>query len=432
MHDVYIQCIVASMGDETHPQAQDIVPLGRVAGYCLAILSFAAAVIHFAVAAGHFQQYWLFSLSMLVIAWLQTIWAVVVIVRPSRPLLRAGAVLNAATLAGYLITRTTGYAIGTAPREAGLSAFGAVFCAAFEAVVVAGCAWLLTARAEHYVRHQQLIAVPAATAAMTAVVLGVALATAVRSAPGASAASAASAAGPGARAAAGSMPGMRMPAAAAQSIRLVNDTPAGDISMPDASMQMMTGMRMASSAPCTTTPTAAQQRAVVSFVDASWAGARKYHSLAAARAAGYRPITPTGADVVHYLNRAYYRATLDGGAVLNTADPQSLVYANTPRGAVLVAAMYITSQGGPTPQPGGCLTQWHVHTNLCLTSVLDVVGAVGPGEAPCPPGSVNRVTPAMIHVWFVPIPGGPTAIDAPDQQVVQAAEQVAAPANGTA
>jgi len=64
--------------------------------------------------------------------------------------------------------------------------------------------------------------------------------------------------------------------------------------------------------------------------------------------------------------------------------------------------------------------------------VLDVVGAVGPGEAPCPPGSVNRVTPAMIHVWFVPIPGGPTAIDAPDQQVVQAAEQVAAPANGTA
>ena len=225
---------------------------------------------------------------------------------------------------------------------------------------------------------------------------------------------------------------MRMPAAAAESIRLVNDTPAGDISMPDANMQMMTGMRMASSAPCTATPTAVQQRAVVSFVDASWVGARKYRSLAAAKAAGYRPITPIGADVVHYLNRAYYRATLDGGPVLNTADPQSLVYANTPRGAVLVAAMYITSQDGPTPQPGGCLTQWHVHTNLCLTSALDVVGAVGPGEAPCPPGSVNRVTPAMIHVWFVPIPGGPTAIDAPDQQVVQAAEQVAAPANGTA
>jgi hypothetical protein len=94
--------------------------------------------------------------------------------------------------------------------------------------------------------------------------------------------------------------------------------------------------------------------------------------------------------------------------------------------------MYITSQRGPTPQPGGCLTQWHVHTNLCLTSALDVVSSVGPGQPTCPPGSVNRVTPAMIHVWFVPIPGGPTAIDASDQQVVHAAEKVAAPANGTA
>jgi hypothetical protein len=61
-----------------------------------------------------------------------------------------------------------------------------------------------------------------------------------------------------------------------------------------------------------------------------------------------------------------------------------------------------------------------------------VVGEVGPGNATCPAGSVNRVTPAMIHVWFVPIPGGPTAIDAPDPQVVQAAEQVSAPPNGVA
>jgi hypothetical protein len=39
-------------GNETQPQAHDVVPLGRVAGYCLAIMSLAAAVIHFAVAAG--------------------------------------------------------------------------------------------------------------------------------------------------------------------------------------------------------------------------------------------------------------------------------------------------------------------------------------------------------------------------------------------
>jgi hypothetical protein len=167
-------------------------------------------------------------------------------------------------------------------------------------------------------------------------------------------------------------------------------------------------------------------------VDTSWQDAKKYQSLAAAKAAGYVPITPVGLPVVHYMNKASYRATLLGGPVLDLTEPQSLVYANAPKGAVLVAAMYITSPGGPTPQPGGCLTQWHVHTNLCVTRSLGVVGELNSGTSACPAGSQNRVTPPMIHIWYVPVPGGPTAIDAPNQQVVQAAEQVAAPKNGTA
>jgi hypothetical protein len=43
----------------------------KVAGYCLAILSVATAVIHFAVAGEHFQEYWLFGVFMLTVAWLQ-------------------------------------------------------------------------------------------------------------------------------------------------------------------------------------------------------------------------------------------------------------------------------------------------------------------------------------------------------------------------
>ena len=200
--------------------------------------------------------------------------------------------------------------------------------------------------------------------------------------------------------------------------------------MPDADMQMMTGMRMASSAACTALPTAGQERAAVTLVDTSWRDVQKFRSLAAAKAAGYTPITPTGARVVHYLNLRYYLATLEGGPVLNSAEPQSLVYANTPRGAVLAAAMFISPKGRGTPQPGGCLTQWHVHTNLCQSRFGVVVGLVT--AAGCPAGSTNKVTPPMIHVWFVPIPGGPTAIDAPDAQVVRAAEQVSSPPNGRA
>jgi hypothetical protein len=234
-----------------------------------------------------------------------------------------------------------------------------------------------------------------------------------------------------------SMPGMNMsaPATSASSVRIPTTTPAGDITMPNPNMQMEGGMKMASSAACDATPTKAQQNAAVSLVDNSWAGASKYQSLAAAKAAGYIPITPTGRRVVHYLNLADYRATLMGGPILATSAPQSLVYANTPKGAVLVAAMYITSPHGATPQPGGCLTQWHIHTNLCLgarAGAVGVVGAVGKTGGACPAGSKNNLTPAMLHVWFVPIPGGPTAVDAPNAQVVHAAEQVAAPVNGRA
>jgi hypothetical protein len=98
------------------------------------------------------------------------------------------------------------------------------------------------------------------------------------------------------------------------------------------------------------------------------------------------------------------------------------VYANTPKGAVLAAVMYITSPGGSTPQPRGRLTQWHVHTNPCTIGGLRV-GTVSAAQPTRPAGSRNRDTPPMIHLWFAPIPA---------VQVLHAAGRVASPANGTA
>jgi hypothetical protein len=399
-------------------QSEPTVPVGRVVVWCLAVLSIAAAVLHFALASEDFGAHWSFGVLMLVAAWLQVMWAVAVIVRMSPSKLWAGAVLNVGVVVAELATHPAGNAV-----ENGL-------CLAVGAVVAAGCGWLLAVRADHPVRRQRLVTAPASAGLVAAAVLGVALATGTPAALGTSAPGTGTL-GTSGGSASGSMPGMNMPAADT-SIKLANDTPAGNITMPDTSMQMMTGMAMADPKPCTATPTKAQESATVAMVNTSWNDAKKYQSLAVAKAAGYVPITPSGDSVVHYLNMAYYQSVLKGGPVLNYQDPQSLVYANTANGAVLVAAMYITSYNGPTPQPGGCLTQWHVHTDLCLAGTLNVVGEVGPGQSTCPPGSVNRVTPAMIHVWFVPIPGGPTAIDAPNDQVVQAAEQVHAPVNGTA
>jgi hypothetical protein len=325
-------------------------------------------------------------------------------------------------VAVYIVTRTAGDIIGPGAGLAEPAGFGDVLCTVLEAVVIAGCGWLLAARTDHLVGRQHLFTAPATAGAVIATLLSAALV----------------AGGPDMVMSASASTGTRTSTGAGlggmSSIRLATATPAGDITMPDTGMQMSAGMRMASSTPCVATPTAAQQHAAISLVDTSWQDAKKYESLAVAKAAGYVPVTPPGRPVVHYLNKAAYRATVLGGPVLNLTEPQSLVYANTPGGAVLVAAMYITSPGGSTPQPGGCLTQWHVHTNLCLSKSLGVAGVTRPGNsaATCPAGSRNRVTPPMMHIWFVPIPGGPTAIDASSQQVVHAAERVAGPRNGTA
>jgi hypothetical protein len=207
-------------------------------------------------------------------------------------------------------------------------------------------------------------------------------------------------------------------------LSLATTSPAGNITWPLAMGAMGSGMQMVTPN-CTTEPTSQQQSAAVSLVDQTVAALTPFESLAAAKAAGYVPITPSGATVVHYANPAYLNSpqTLDPGAI------ESLVYANTPRGAILVAAMYAmaNNQVGQTPpMPGGCLTEWHVHTNLCFSNTTGVVVGVE-HSGTCAAGSTNHVTQPMIHVWLAPIPGGPLAVDAPDAQVVAAAAQLPAP-----
>ncbi len=413
-------------GAISRPDAELTVSGFKVARYCLAIASAVTAVVHFAVAGEHFAEYWLFGVFMLGVAWLQALWTAAVVARPSRWVLWSGAILDAGVIVIYVITRTAGDFVGPTPHAVEPLGFGDGMCTALEAIVAAGCCWLLVSRRDWRVRREQLIAMPAVSAVSAGVLLSVAL---VAGGP-----EMVMSAQAGAKSGAGSSRAMRMHEAPAKvaAVRLATASPAGDITMPDPGMQMAPGMRMAGSAACDAMPTKAQQAAAVRLVNATWRDARKFRSLSVARAAGYVPITPPGLPVVHYLNYRSYLATARGGAVLNTAEPQSLVYANTPKGAVLVAAMYIAPPGRATERPGGCLTQWHEHTNLCQTAFGNVVGIVTAAHPACPAGSSNHVTPPMMHVWFVPIPGGPTAVDASDAQIVRAAEQVGGFSNGPA
>jgi hypothetical protein len=222
------------------------------------------------------------------------------------------------------------------------------------------------------------------------------------------------------------MPGMPgMPSPGDGSFSLATTSAAGAIPWPGMAMTMEPGMAMAGPA-CTATPNAAQQAAAVSLVDQTVAATTRYRSLAAAKAAGYVPITPTGATVVHYLNFSNLAGTTLS-SVLNPLAPQSLVYANTSTGPRLVAAMFVMPTGSTAtpPSPGGCLTQWHIHTNLCFNSSNQVVATTDPA-GDCPPGSVHRVTQPMLHVWLAPVPGGPLMVDEPDATVGTAASELPA------
>lgn len=224
------------------------------------------------------------------------------------------------------------------------------------------------------------------------------------------------------------MSGMKMPAGEGKPLTLPTASLAGAIMWPVSHAAMGAGMTIAELG-CTQRPTATQQQAAVSLVDRTTEAVARYRSLAVAKAAGYVPITPSGRTVVHYINLGVYETAspLDPTAV------PSLVYVNTPHGAVLSAAMYLMPLGSSSapPQPGGCLTQWHVHHDLCFRDFA-VVGTTGAGT--CPAGTVSRVTPAMMHVWLTPVPGGALAMDAGDQDELAAADQLASPGphNGTA
>jgi hypothetical protein len=224
----------------------------------------------------------------------------------------------------------------------------------------------------------------------------------------------------------GGMPGMSSPAAHDAALSLPTTSPAGNIEWPDDMATMAAGMAMAEPN-CTASPTPAQEQAAVNLVDETVASAQKYTSLAAAKAAGYVPVTPSGARIVHYINPAIYRS----GQALDPNQIPSLVYVNTAHGAVLLAAMYLDPKGMTPPQPGGCLTQWHIHTDLCFSSGR-VVGNDSNGA--CAAGSANRVTQPMMHVWMTPVTGGPLAPDPPARSEVKAAANmpVLSSPNGTA
>ena len=136
-------------------------------------------------------------------------------------------------------------------------------------------------------------------------------------------------------------------------------------------------------------------------------------------AAGYRPGGSSTLPSTHWMNQRY----VDAGYVMDPQRPQGLVYANTHHGPVLLGAMFQMkniNQFGP--DPGGPITAWHQHENICFTPIGFEFSLMTP-FATCPIGAIDISASPMLHVWVVDNPhGGPFAVDI-DPTVVAALDR---------
>lgn len=108
-----------------------------------------AAAVHFAVMPEHFEESALYGTFFLVTALVQLVYAGLLMFRPSRPLLVAGAIGNAAVILLWLFTRTVAIPLG--PGAGTTEEFGGldILASAFELITFLGAIALLrTGRAD--------------------------------------------------------------------------------------------------------------------------------------------------------------------------------------------------------------------------------------------------------------------------------------------
>ena len=104
-----------------------------------AVLSVAAAAIHFAILGEHFAEFWLYGVFFAVVAWSQLAWAMFILRKPARWLYWVGAAGNAAVIAIWAVTRTAGVPVGPIAGEVEAMGFSDALTTVFEMLIVLAC-----------------------------------------------------------------------------------------------------------------------------------------------------------------------------------------------------------------------------------------------------------------------------------------------------
>jgi len=115
--------------------------------YSLSILSAGAGAIHIAVIQAHFEEWWASGVFFAVTAWLQILWAILIVARPSRLVVLSGVAINAIIVGVWVVSRTVGIPLGPESGTAEPVEFVDVAATAFEVLLVVAALGLLSAGA---------------------------------------------------------------------------------------------------------------------------------------------------------------------------------------------------------------------------------------------------------------------------------------------
>ncbi|GLP82045.1 hypothetical protein TUM20984_34650 [Mycobacterium antarcticum] len=121
---------------------------GKLAARLASIASLGSAIIHFAVAPTHWQEWMPSGLFFVALALLQLIWARVVLARATEPVLIAGIMLNVGTIALWAMSRTAGAPFGPHAGEPELVQAADLCALMLQIYVVMGAGWVWYRRNE--------------------------------------------------------------------------------------------------------------------------------------------------------------------------------------------------------------------------------------------------------------------------------------------
>ena len=149
----------------------------------------------------------------------------------------------------------------------------------------------------------------------------------------------------------------------------------------------LTGNGVVGATPKKCAPSKQQVGAADNLVAATAIGLEKYRDVSVALANGFTPLGFEPNGVHHYISKTYR----DNPSVLDPSKPESIVYGTLPDGSMRpIGVMYMMPAAGMAgPQPGGCLMAWHAHG--------------------FPFAGLGEQSAQMVHVWTIPVPGGPFA-----------------------